>query len=197
MTNGFFAIPKDSPNVNADNQHATTATTSMDTINTDEGDLKIGRDGTSMRKRDLHPSLYHPSLLLSCERSIRVLLCPLCPLRFNPTMKSRYGSLCATVPPSFSSLLHHQHRLCSLCSFLSPSSCFFVSSTSGPACRDGYDSGSFGLRGTETYSAEAREIRENANASENAFSSSLRSLASESYPNSLRPLPVQPALFYA
>ncbi|XP_018053409.1 PREDICTED: sodium/hydrogen exchanger 3 isoform X1 [Atta colombica] len=41
----FTARTSDSPNVNADNQHATTATTSMDTINTDEGDLKIGRDG--------------------------------------------------------------------------------------------------------------------------------------------------------
>ncbi|KAL6444192.1 hypothetical protein ACFW04_001847 [Cataglyphis niger] len=41
----FTARTSDSPNVNADNQHATTATTSMDTINMDEGDLKIGRDG--------------------------------------------------------------------------------------------------------------------------------------------------------
>ncbi|XP_029175074.1 probable Na(+)/H(+) antiporter nhx-9 isoform X3 [Nylanderia fulva] len=41
----FTARTSDSPNVNAENQHATTATTSMDTINTDEGDLKIGRDG--------------------------------------------------------------------------------------------------------------------------------------------------------
>ncbi|XP_011334666.1 probable Na(+)/H(+) antiporter nhx-9 isoform X2 [Ooceraea biroi] len=41
----FTARTSESPNVNADNQHATTATTSMDTINTDEGDLRIGRDG--------------------------------------------------------------------------------------------------------------------------------------------------------
>ncbi|XP_019700640.2 sodium/hydrogen exchanger 3 [Harpegnathos saltator] len=41
----FTARTSDSPNVNADNQHPTTTTTSMDTINSDEGDLKIGRDG--------------------------------------------------------------------------------------------------------------------------------------------------------
>ncbi|XP_077273018.1 na[+]/H[+] hydrogen exchanger 2 isoform X5 [Temnothorax americanus] len=52
----FTARTSDSPNVNADNQHATTATTSMDTINTDEGDLKIGRDGAEGSYRVTTPT---------------------------------------------------------------------------------------------------------------------------------------------
>ncbi|KAG7200405.1 hypothetical protein KM043_017860 [Ampulex compressa] len=40
----FTARTSDSSNVNPENQHAATTTTSMDTINTDDPDLKLGRD---------------------------------------------------------------------------------------------------------------------------------------------------------
>ncbi|KAF3426408.1 hypothetical protein E2986_10694 [Frieseomelitta varia] len=40
----FTARTSDSLNVNADNHHGATTTTSMDTINTDDPDMKLGRD---------------------------------------------------------------------------------------------------------------------------------------------------------
>ncbi|XP_076684769.1 na[+]/H[+] hydrogen exchanger 2 isoform X2 [Andrena cerasifolii] len=42
----FTARTSDSSNVNADHHHGATTTTSMDTINTDDADMKLGRDET-------------------------------------------------------------------------------------------------------------------------------------------------------
>lgn len=41
----YVLLPVDSSNVNADHHHGATTTTSMDTINTDDADMKLGRDG--------------------------------------------------------------------------------------------------------------------------------------------------------